>query len=162
MRMDNGAYRGSSLSEKETMYISHMQCRLFRMAQKNWNKTPEETISLFQQHSLFGYIADYCDYFLLNGCQSGLSLLEILLKKAGVDDLTMSDNEICDPNEDCAIMTMRCMLQEYAQEKDISFLQALTTFAASTTYAVLFDCSTAVWKEGPDYLRCLFEEASRK
>lgn len=32
---------------QEQINISHMQCWLFRMAQSKWNKTPEETASLF-------------------------------------------------------------------------------------------------------------------
>ena len=61
--------------------------------------------------------------------------------------------------EACAIETMRYMLQNYAQDKGIPFKDALLTFTTSSTYQVLFDFDTQVWKEGPDYLRSLFEKA---
>ena len=61
--------------------------------------------------------------------------------------------------EACAVETMRYMLQNYAQDKGIPFEEALLTFTTSSTYQVLFDFETEVWKEGPDYLRSLFEKA---
>lgn len=59
--------------------------------------------------------------------------------------------------EACAVETMRFMLQDYATDNSIPFLDALTLFVDSTTYQILFDFETEVWKEGPDYLRQLFE-----
>lgn len=64
--------------------------------------------------------------------------------------------------EACAIETMRYMLQNYARDKQISFEDALLTFSSSSTYQVLFDFDTEVWKEGPDYLRSLFDHALTK
>ncbi len=61
--------------------------------------------------------------------------------------------------EACAIETMRYMLQSYCQDQNVSFEDALLKFAASSTYQVLFDFETEVWKEGPDYLRSLFEKS---
>lgn len=61
--------------------------------------------------------------------------------------------------EACAIETMRYMLQNFAQDKGIPFEDALLTFITSSTYQVLFDFETEVWKEGPDYLRSLFDKA---
>lgn len=51
------------------------------------------------------------------------------------------------------------MLEKYAQDTNLSFEDALLRFSMSTTYQVLFDFDTEVWKEGPDYLRSLFERA---
>ena len=61
--------------------------------------------------------------------------------------------------EACAVETMRYMLQKYAEDANISFEDALLKFSMSTTYRALFDFDTEVWKEGPDYLRSLFERA---
>ncbi len=61
--------------------------------------------------------------------------------------------------EACAIETMRYMLQNYSLDKAIPFEEALLLFTTSSTYQVLFDFDTQVWKEGPDYLRSLFEQA---
>lgn len=71
------------------------------------------------------------------------------------DNTTVS----AETKEACAVETMRYMLQNYAQDKGIPFEDALLTFTTSSTYQVLFDFETEVWKEGPDYLRSLFEKA---
>jgi hypothetical protein len=59
----------------------------------------------------------------------------------------------------CAIRVMRDMLVKYAEKHNISFDEAMLTFSESSTYDMLFDFETEVWKEGPDYLMMLFEEA---
>lgn len=59
--------------------------------------------------------------------------------------------------EACAIETMHCMVRQYAADNGISFEDAFFTFATSSTYQVLFDFETAVWKERPEYIRSLFE-----
>ena len=65
--------------------------------------------------------------------------------------------------EACAIETMRYMLQQYAQDHQLTFEDAFFAFSTSSTYLVLFDFETEVWKEGPDYLRCyLKKHLSRK
>lgn len=61
--------------------------------------------------------------------------------------------------EACAIETMRYMLEGYAEDHSVSFEEAFFRFTNSSTYKVLFDFSTQVWKEGPEYLRSLFEKA---
>ena len=64
--------------------------------------------------------------------------------------------------EACAIETMHCMVRQYAADNGISFEDAFFTFTTSSTYQVLFDFETAVWKEGPEYIRSLFERALAK
>ena len=60
--------------------------------------------------------------------------------------------------EATAITVMRCMLVTYSLEKNIPFEQAMLDFSQSRTYEDLFDFDTEIWKEGPDYLRGLYEE----
>ena len=60
--------------------------------------------------------------------------------------------------EATAITVMRCMLQSYAEENNVPFEQALLSFSKSKTYELLFDLDTDVWKEGPSYLRSMYEE----
>ena len=59
----------------------------------------------------------------------------------------------------CAIRLMRNMLIKYADVHSIPFDEAMLCFAESNAYEILFDFETEVWKEGPDYLMMLFEEA---
>lgn len=64
------------------------------------------------------------------------------------------------PNETkeaCAVETMRYMLEKFSRDKEISFEEAFFMFSTSSAYKVLFELETQVWKEGPDYLRSLFD-----
>ena len=63
--------------------------------------------------------------------------------------------------EVCAINVMRTMLEDYSNEKGISFDDAFFKFVASPAYKMLFDYSTGLWREGPDYLRGIFEETDK-
>ncbi len=64
--------------------------------------------------------------------------------------------------EATAITIMRCMLITLSEEKHIPFEQAMLDFSQSGTYEDLFDFDTEIWKEGPDYLRDLYEEECSK
>jgi len=76
---------------------------------------------------------------------------------------TFRKNEITDQTKEaCAIETMRYMLQKYAREQDISFEEAFFNFSVSRIYDTLFDFETEVWKEGPDYLRSLFDREKHR
>lgn len=57
----------------------------------------------------------------------------------------------------CAVSVMRVMLEDYSADRGISFDNAFYEFAASRAYGMLFDFSTGLWMEGPDYLRSIFE-----
>lgn len=58
----------------------------------------------------------------------------------------------------CAILIMKDMLLDYAQINNLSFEDALTQFAVSSTYEALFDFSTGIWRESSGYLMELYEE----
>ena len=62
--------------------------------------------------------------------------------------------------ESCAVSVMRTMLTDYCDDKGIPFEQIFFEFSTSLAYKMLFDYSTGLWKEGPDYLRNFFESAS--
>ena len=47
---------------------------------------------------------------------------------------------------------------KYSIKYGISFENAMIQFAESSTYGMLFDFDTAIWKEGPDYLLELYED----
>ncbi len=60
--------------------------------------------------------------------------------------------------EATAIAVMRCMLVRYAREKGVPFERVALEFARSKTYEDLFDFDDEIWREGPTYLRVLYEE----
>ena len=63
--------------------------------------------------------------------------------------------------EASAIAIMHCMLLTYSEEKHLHFEDAMLAFTQSKTYGDLFDFDTEIWKEGPTYLRALYEEEPR-
>lgn len=159
--------------------ISHMQCWLFRLAQSKWELTPADTIALFKRFGIFEYISDCYDILHLSSYHHALNDIEMLLahngitvfinnktshrtnfsvsfdNQKGIYSTTVSD----EAKEACAIETMHCMVLQYAADHRISFGDAFFAFATSTTYQALFDFDTAVWKDGPEYIRSLFEKA---
>lgn len=64
--------------------------------------------------------------------------------------------------EACAVSVMRAMLEDYCVEKNIPFSQAFFEFSTSPAYKMLFDYSTGLWMEGPDYLRNIFEDTKNQ
>lgn len=64
--------------------VADMQCWIFRMAQTKWNLSPEECAQIFQEHNIFGFIADCYDILHLSSYQCALEDIEELLKNRGV------------------------------------------------------------------------------
>lgn len=62
----------------------------------------------------------------------------------------------------CAILVMRTMLEDYSKDTGVSYEEAFYRFVKSPAYEDLFDYSTGLWREGPDYLRARFLERSWK
>ncbi len=73
---------------------------------------------------------------------------------ATLNDVVVSEQQ----KELCAVTTMRRMIESFADEKKISYEEALLSFAASETYKAIFDFETGIWREGPEYFRSLYEE----
>lgn len=73
--------------------------------------------------------------------------------------MTSTTFELTDQErEACAISVMRTMLEDYSNDTGIPFSSLFFKFAASPAYEMLFDYSTGLWMEGPDYLREVFHE----
>ena len=63
--------------------------------------------------------------------------------------------------ESCAVNVMRAMLEDYCTETGVPFHQAFFEFSVSPAYKELFDYSTGLWMEVPDYLRNVFEDTRK-
>jgi len=61
--------------------------------------------------------------------------------------------------EMCAVLVMRTMLTDYCDDIGVSFNDVFFRFVTSPAYKMLFDYSTGLWMEGPDYLRNTFEDS---
>lgn len=64
--------------------IDDMQCWLFRMAQKRWNKSPEACAKIFEENQIFDFISDCYDYLHLSSYECALDEVETMLKNRGV------------------------------------------------------------------------------
>ncbi len=72
----------------------------------------------------------------------------------------MSEVAIDDSQREmCAVLVMRTMLTDYCDDTGASFNDTFFRFVTSPAYKMLFDYSTGLWMEGPDYLRSTFEDS---
>ena len=60
--------------------------------------------------------------------------------------------------EASALASMQRMLEKYAAKYNVPFEEAMEKYASSESYTALFDFSTGLWREGPDYLLTWFEQ----
>ena len=80
-----------------------------------------------------------------------------------VNDMETTADTVADERKEAtAIAVMRCMLVTYSEEKGIPFERVMLDFSQSGTYEALFDFDTGIWKEGPEYLRSLYDEERSK
>ena len=71
----------------------------------------------------------------------------------------MSEVSIDDSQREmCAVLVMRTMLTDYCDDTGVLFNDTFFRFVTSPAYKMLFDYSTGLWMEGPDYLREVFED----
>ena len=76
-------------------------------------------------------------------------------------NMTSDAYEVTDQQrEACAVCVMRAMLEDYTKATGSGFEDAFYRFVTSRAYDMLFDYSTGLWREGPDYLRGIFEEVT--
>lgn len=76
--------------------------------------------------------------------------------------VTSNDKMTTDQKETCAVISMRDAVALLAQEKQISYEDALLLFAGSRIYDALFDFDTGIWKESPEYLLDLYNKFADK
>ena len=76
--------------------------------------------------------------------------------------VTSNDKMTTDQKETCAVIPMRDAVALLAQEKQISYEDALLLFADSRIYDALFDYDTGIWKESPEYLLDLYNKFADK
>ena len=65
--------------------ITDMMCRIFRLAETTWHKTPEETSAIFRQYNLLEFISECYDSLHLSSDRCALDDIETLLRNKGVN-----------------------------------------------------------------------------
>ena len=69
---------------QEQINITDMQCRLFRMAQREWNLSPSACTEVFQKNKVFDFISECYDSLHLSSYQCALDDVAELLRAKGV------------------------------------------------------------------------------
>jgi len=69
---------------QEQINITDMQCRLFRMAQREWHLSPSECTDLFRNNKVFDFISDCYDSLHLSSYQRALEDVKELLLTRGI------------------------------------------------------------------------------
>ena len=74
-----------------------------------------------------------------------------------------TDSAITDEQKEvCATLVMRTMLTDYCTDTGAVFADELLKFAQSNTYDALYDFSTGLWREGPDYLADIYKNEQQR
>lgn len=68
----------------EMIDITDMMCRIFRLAEVKWNKTPAETAAIFQKFNILKFIADCYESLHLSSDLCALADIETILHNNGV------------------------------------------------------------------------------
>lgn len=76
--------------------------------------------------------------------------------------MTSNDKLTTAQKETCAVISMRDAVALLAQEKQISYEDALLLFVDSRIYDALFDFDTGIWKESSEYLLDLYNKFGDK
>lgn len=142
----------------EMIDITDMMCRIFRLAEIKWNKTPAEVSVLFQKFNVLEFISDCYGSLHLSSDLYALADIENILYNNRVTMEISHDQPTNKMKEHCAITTMRRMLEKYSDINGISYKEAFFQFTNSRAYLALFDYDTGIWSEGPDYLMNFFED----
>ena len=64
--------------------------------------------------------------------------------------------------EASALASMQKMIEKYAANNSLCFDEVMKKYVASESYSALFDFSTGLWREGPDYLLEWYESELKK
>ncbi len=139
------------MNKRDDLFI--IQIRLFRLAQLKWNKTAEECEKIFKQNKIFEYIATCYEIYHVQGDDANLADIEKYLENNDVNVEINKDNSIVFSKYEYSMQLLAAMASaNIAKEKKISKTNAFLKFIKSQTGQMLFDESTDMWMNGPDYI----------
>ena len=127
-----------------------IQARLFRLLQVGYDLTAELCEELFRKFDLYEYIKDCYEEYHVQGDEANLSDMEEYLKrKSWKNQCRMAR---ISPYE-YSMQVLAIMAAEIiAKTRKISKQKAYSRFMVSKTGEMLFDESTDLWMNGPDYI----------
>lgn len=65
---------------KKNQDIDFLKCHIFRLAQKKWGLTKEKCLEIFSKNKLFKYIEDNYEFIHMQGLNTSISDLEMVVK----------------------------------------------------------------------------------
>jgi len=65
--------------------ITDMTCRVFRLAETTWKKTPAETSAIFKKYNILEFITECYGILQLSSDQCALDDIEVILRNHVVD-----------------------------------------------------------------------------
>lgn len=68
----------------EMLDITDMICRVFRLAETTWKKTPVETSAIFKKYNILEFITECYGILHLSSDQCALDDIEVMLRNNGV------------------------------------------------------------------------------
>lgn len=156
--------------DKRAVEIADMQAHIFCLAQLKWDVSAKDCVAIFKKHDLLGFIFDCYDLLVCGSYDYAICEMEEILKAHGENicfdnyktpkPVKLVVGQVSEEQKNfVAASIMRYMLMDYAEEKGISFEDALFLYAESSAYEALFDFKTGIWREGPLRQRFIFEEA---
>ena len=134
-----------------------IQVRLFRLAQQKWDLSAEECVALFTKYDVNRYIATCYEEYHVQGDEANLADLEQYIEKRKSTSESAGSIDRADRKEASKYEYTMGLLAEMAsiniaRQQKISRTKAFSRFMRSKTGEMLFDESTDLWMNGPDYI----------
>ena len=127
-----------------------IQARLFRLLQIRYDLTGKQCVELFREFDLYEYIKDCYEVYHVQGDEANLSDMEEYLNRKGWKNQSRMEQT---SSHEYSMQVLAIMAAEIiATTRKISRQKAYSRFMVSKTGEMLFDESTDLWMNGPDYI----------
>lgn len=137
-----------ALNYKDDLFM--LQVRLFRLAQIRWDKNPKECEAIFNKYDINSYIETCYEEYHVQGDDANFDDIENYLTNKG---WTLCRQKVNVSKYDYTMQLLAAMASiNLARQQKISRTKAFFKFMNSKTGEMLFDESTDMWMNGPDYI----------
>ena len=133
-----------------------LQVRLYRKFQICLGLSPNECYRVFDRYGLFDFIAQCYEEYHMQGDEANCADMLEYVKRQGYLPTSEADKHntvICSVENEFTMELLAAMASaNLAKQQKISRIKAFTRFMKSKTAEMLFDESTYMWMNGPDYI----------
>ena len=143
-----------------------LQVRLYRKFQVCLGLSPNECNEIYYKYGLFDYIAMCYEGYHMQGDEANCTDMLDYVKGKGylsVPENDLQTTVIYSAENEFAMELLAAMASaNLAKQQKISKTKAFTRFMKSKTAEMLFDESTYMWMNGPDYIADEYRRELRK